>query len=76
MNLYSVFSLSVYSYDTQRYGMVFIYDMSGSKYANFDYELSIKILNMLKVCTFEQRHKKTYVRGWRPDKTNKPSHID
>ena len=23
--------------------------MSGSKYANFDYELSIKILNMLKV---------------------------
>lgn len=36
------------SYETQRHGMVFIYDMSGSKYANFDYELSIKILNMLK----------------------------
>ena len=38
-----------FSYETQRHGMVFVYDMSGSKYANFDYELSIKILTMLKV---------------------------
>lgn len=37
------------SSDTQRNGLVFIYDMSGSKYSNFDYELSQKILTMLKV---------------------------
>ncbi|WAR00677.1 PTN9-like protein [Mya arenaria] len=36
------------SEETQRYGLVFVYDMSGSKYSNFDYDLSIKILNMLK----------------------------
>lgn len=35
--------------ETQRNGLVFIYDMSGSKYSNFDYELSQKILTMLKV---------------------------
>lgn len=38
-----------YSYETQRNGLVFIYDMTDSKYANFDYELSIKILSLLKV---------------------------
>lgn len=32
----------------QRCGLVFIYDMTGSKYANFDYDLSQKILAMLK----------------------------
>jgi tyrosine-protein phosphatase non-receptor type 9 len=37
------------SNDTQRNGLVFIYDMSNSKYSNFDYELSQKILTMLKV---------------------------
>ncbi|XP_041362053.1 tyrosine-protein phosphatase non-receptor type 9-like [Gigantopelta aegis] len=36
------------SFETQRHGLVFIYDMTDSKYANFDYELSIKILNLLK----------------------------
>jgi tyrosine-protein phosphatase non-receptor type 9 len=36
------------SADTQRNGLVFIYDMSQSRYPNFDYELSIKILTMLK----------------------------
>jgi len=35
--------------ETQRNGLVFIYDMTHSKYINFDYELSIKILSMLKV---------------------------
>lgn len=35
--------------DTQRAGLVFIYDMSASKYSNFDYELSQRILNLLKV---------------------------
>jgi hypothetical protein len=37
------------SVDTQRSGLVFIYDMSDSKYANFDYDLSQKILTLLKV---------------------------
>ncbi|XP_062591032.1 tyrosine-protein phosphatase non-receptor type 9-like isoform X2 [Saccostrea cucullata] len=36
------------SIETQRNGLVFIYDMTDSKYSNFDYELSKKILNMLK----------------------------
>ena len=40
-----------FSRETQRHGIVFIYDMSESKYSNFDYDLSIKILNMLKVGT-------------------------
>ncbi|XP_064555968.1 tyrosine-protein phosphatase non-receptor type 9 isoform X2 [Drosophila montana] len=34
--------------ETQRAGLVFIYDMSGSKYSNFDYDLSQKILTLLK----------------------------
>lgn len=34
---------------TQKNGLVFIYDMSQSRYANFDYELSQKILTLLKV---------------------------
>ncbi|KAK5650431.1 hypothetical protein RI129_001460 [Pyrocoelia pectoralis] len=33
---------------TQRAGIVFIYDMSYSKYSNFDYDLSQKILTLLK----------------------------
>lgn len=37
------------SVDTQRCGLVFIYDMSDSKYSNFDYDLSQKILTLLKV---------------------------
>ena len=37
---------------TQRSGLVFIYDMSDSKYSNFDYDLSIKILTLLKVIDF------------------------
>lgn len=36
------------SIETQRCGLVFIYDMSGSRYSNFDYELSQKILTLLK----------------------------
>lgn len=34
--------------NTQRAGIVFIYNMSSSKYSNFDYELSQKILGLLK----------------------------
>jgi len=41
--------LCFFSLETQRNGLVFIYDMTHSKYLNFDYELSIKILSMLKV---------------------------
>jgi len=37
------------SVDTQKCGLVFIYDMSDSKYSNFDYDLSQKILTLLKV---------------------------
>ena len=33
---------------TQRAGLVFIYNMSGSKYSNFDYDLSQKMLTLLK----------------------------
>ena len=34
---------------TQKAGIVFIYDMSNSKYSNFDYDLSQKILPLFKV---------------------------
>ncbi|KAL4640257.1 tyrosine-protein phosphatase non-receptor type 9-like [Arapaima gigas] len=33
---------------TQRDGLIFIYDMTSSTYGNFDYELCVKILNLLK----------------------------
>lgn len=36
------------SVDTQRCGIIFIYNMIGSKYVNFDYELCQKILSLLK----------------------------
>ena len=39
------------STETQRRGLIFIYDMSDSKYGNFDYDLSQKILTLLKVMT-------------------------
>jgi len=39
------------SAETQRCGLVFVYDMTGSKYSHFDYELSQKILTLLKVST-------------------------
>lgn len=38
---------------TQKCGLVFIYDMSDSKYSNFDYELSQKILTLLKVSSLK-----------------------
>lgn len=46
-----VYQLDVALQDTatQKAGLVFIYDMSGSKYSNFDYDLSQKILTLLKV---------------------------
>lgn len=40
------------SVQTQRDGLIFIYDMTNSTYGNFDYELCVKILNLLKVSVF------------------------
>ena len=34
---------------TQRGGLVFVYNMYGSKYGNFDYDLSQKMLTLLSV---------------------------
>uniref|UniRef100_A0A3Q3DQX7 Tyrosine-protein phosphatase non-receptor type 9 n=1 Tax=Hippocampus comes TaxID=109280 RepID=A0A3Q3DQX7_HIPCM len=36
------------SVQTQRDGLIFIYDMTNSTYGNFDYDLCVKILNLLK----------------------------
>lgn len=41
------------STETQRCGLVFIYDMTESAYQNFDYQLSQKILTLLKVSKTE-----------------------
>ena len=38
-----------FSYDTQKNGLVLLYDMSGSGYHNFDYNLARKVLSLLKV---------------------------
>ncbi|XP_051993716.1 tyrosine-protein phosphatase non-receptor type 9 [Xyrauchen texanus] len=39
---------AIESVETQRDGLIFIYDMTNSTYGNFDYELCVKILNLLK----------------------------
>ncbi|KAJ8000485.1 hypothetical protein DPEC_G00180620 [Dallia pectoralis] len=39
---------AIESLDTQKEGLIFIYDMTSSSYMNFDYELCVKILNLLK----------------------------
>ena len=44
----------------QKSGIVFIYNMTNSKYSNFDYELSQKILNLLKGA-FPARLKKVLI---------------
>lgn len=43
------------SVQTQRDGLIFIYDMTNSTYGNFDYELCVKILNLLKVSVIHSR---------------------
>lgn len=45
---------------TQRAGLVFIYNMAGSRYANFDYDLSQKMLTLLKGC-YPARLKKVLI---------------
>ncbi|KAF4531569.1 hypothetical protein B566_EDAN013573 [Ephemera danica] len=50
------------SVDTQRCGLVFVYDMTESKYSHFDYELSQKILTLLKVRTsFRVQHSTRHI---------------
>uniref|UniRef100_A0A8C5B1Y8 Tyrosine-protein phosphatase non-receptor type 9 n=1 Tax=Gadus morhua TaxID=8049 RepID=A0A8C5B1Y8_GADMO len=39
---------AIESLQTQRDGLIFIYDMTNSSYGNFDYELCVKILDLLK----------------------------
>uniref|UniRef100_A0A8D3CZN0 Tyrosine-protein phosphatase non-receptor type 9 n=1 Tax=Scophthalmus maximus TaxID=52904 RepID=A0A8D3CZN0_SCOMX len=39
---------AIESVQTQKDGLIFIYDMTNSSYGNFDYELCVKILNLLK----------------------------
>ncbi|XP_054633912.1 tyrosine-protein phosphatase non-receptor type 9 isoform X1 [Dunckerocampus dactyliophorus] len=39
---------AIESVQTQRDGLIFIYDMTNSSYGNFDYDLCVKILNLLK----------------------------
>jgi len=46
--------------ETQRNGLVFIYNMTNSKYSNFDYELSQKMLTLLKGC-YPARLKKVLI---------------
>lgn len=43
--------IALQNVQTQSKGLIFIYDMSSSKYSNFDYDLSQKILTLLKVST-------------------------
>ncbi|XP_064807264.1 tyrosine-protein phosphatase non-receptor type 9-like isoform X3 [Oncorhynchus masou masou] len=50
------------SFETQRNGLVFIYDMAGSNYTNFELDLSKKILNLLKGA-FPARLKKVLIVG-------------
>ena len=38
-----------FSYETQKNGLVLLYDMTGSGYHNFDYNLARKIMGLLKV---------------------------
>jgi len=45
---------------TQRNGLVFVYNMSNSKYSNFDYDLSQKMLTLLKGC-YPARLKKVLI---------------
>ncbi|XP_048337785.1 LOW QUALITY PROTEIN: tyrosine-protein phosphatase non-receptor type 9 [Sphaerodactylus townsendi] len=46
--LFYLLDRAVESFETQRNGLVFIYDMAGSHYTNFELDLSKKILNLLK----------------------------
>ncbi|KAM9586046.1 tyrosine-protein phosphatase non-receptor type 9 isoform 2-T2 [Trichechus inunguis] len=47
--LFYLLDRAVDSFETQRNGLVFIYDMGGSNYANFELDLGKKVLNLLKI---------------------------
>ncbi|XP_021105761.1 tyrosine-protein phosphatase non-receptor type 9 isoform X5 [Heterocephalus glaber] len=47
--LFYLLDRAVDSFETQRNGLVFIYDMCGSNYANFELDLGKKVLNLLKI---------------------------
>ncbi|XP_054572645.1 tyrosine-protein phosphatase non-receptor type 9 isoform X3 [Eptesicus fuscus] len=46
--LFYLLDRAVDSFETQRNGLVFIYDMCGSNYTNFELDLGKKVLNLLK----------------------------
>ncbi|KXJ11907.1 Tyrosine-protein phosphatase non-receptor type 9 [Exaiptasia diaphana] len=48
------------SLTTQKSGLILLYDMSNSSYRNFDYELSQKVLELLKGC-YPARLKRVYI---------------
>ncbi|XP_075432271.1 LOW QUALITY PROTEIN: tyrosine-protein phosphatase non-receptor type 9 [Ascaphus truei] len=58
--LFYLLDRAMESADTQRHGLVFIYDMGGSHYSNFDLELSKKILSLLRGA-FPARLKKVLI---------------
>ncbi|XP_075713893.1 tyrosine-protein phosphatase non-receptor type 9 [Rhinoderma darwinii] len=58
--LFYLLDRAVESVDTQRNGLVFIYDMGGSQYSNFELELSKKILSLLRGA-FPARLKKVLI---------------
>lgn len=60
--LFYLLDRAVESFETQRNGLVFIYDMAGSQYTNFELDLSKKILNLLKGA-FPARLKKVFIVG-------------
>ncbi|XP_077174202.1 tyrosine-protein phosphatase non-receptor type 9 isoform X2 [Paroedura picta] len=60
--LFYLLDRAVESFETQRNGLVFIYDMAGSHYTNFELDLSKKILNLLKGA-FPARLKKVFIVG-------------
>lgn len=60
--LFYLLDRAVESFETQRNGLIFIYDMVGSNYTNFELDLSKKILNMLKGA-FPARLKKVFIVG-------------
>uniref|UniRef100_A0A8C1IRK1 Tyrosine-protein phosphatase non-receptor type 9 n=2 Tax=Cyprinus carpio TaxID=7962 RepID=A0A8C1IRK1_CYPCA len=60
--LFYLLDRAVENFETQRNGLVFIYDMAGSNYTNFELDLSKKILNLLKGA-FPARLKKVLIVG-------------
>uniref|UniRef100_H0VKH5 Tyrosine-protein phosphatase non-receptor type 9 n=1 Tax=Cavia porcellus TaxID=10141 RepID=H0VKH5_CAVPO len=60
--LFYLLDRAVDSFETQRNGLVFIYDMCGSNYTNFELDLGKKVLSLLKGA-FPARLKKVLIVG-------------